>query len=828
MAVFDKEKIRFYLKSYQKNLPEYWNEENYKWKAVEFFQKNWNIESPDFWEMLKLATSKHVNLLGSGMYFPLGMLRDFIEVAQERVRNMFRVLYDEDQDLVERIRYYQNEAEQLRLTDTNRWKNHYQDLRAVSVLLWLRYPDKYYIYKSKEFRKTLELIESDFSHKGGATPEYYVRFLDMMNIIREEISGDVDLTKTLNELVQSTPDAYDDRNLHIATVDFVFYIGKRFENEQSLIDVKIQPRMEGQRKLQIGDMSDNGQITIVDEDRLCYIVKNENHGAVGLRTISKALLDEFVAYIKQHPDANGNEAKAALSGYSDIDKYEYGYNATYVMMAKMVLGYINVIGNSIAIKSHAKPFSGKLQQIYYGAPGTGKSHIINKKICSESVIRTTFHPDSDYSTFVGCYKPTTKTVKMRDLSGQVIEENGVELTEDRIVYEFVDQAFLQAYIQAWKFYDDKNEEIKNQFLVIEEINRGNCAQIFGDLFQLLDRNPYGFSDYPIHADNDMKKQLAKAFKGLNISDENKARINACYNDDKDYVKQVLEGEILLLPNNLYIWATMNTSDQSLFPIDSAFKRRWDWQYMPIAKGRDENGKELNWRIVADTNEYDWWSFLTKINEQIGSTTNSEDKKLGFFFCKAIDGEISAETFVGKVIFYLWNDVFKDFGFDNAIFNDEDGTTLSFDKFYATENGKVIVKKDKVQKFLDNLKVEIASIAIDDESIEDDEEDDTDNAKLTISFSDGVMITGDNSFDTYINAIKKIGVNNIKPVLSQFTYKRLDSPLISSEKYDAIENSNRYSYIEIDGCYIVKGIGKRTIKRNLVALSKLLDLNLQLN
>ena len=346
-----------------------------------------------------------------------------------------------------------------------------------------------------------------------------------------------------------------------------------------------------------------------------------------------------------------------------------------------------------------------LQQIYYGAPGTGKSHIINVQVCNESVIRTTFHPDSDYSTFVGCYKPTTKVVKMRDLAGHVIKENGVELTEDRIVYEFVDQAFLQAYIKAWNFYDAKYEEIKNQFLVIEEINRGNCAQIFGDLFQLLDRNRWGFSDYPIKADNDICKQLAKAFSLLEISQERKDRINACYKGSEDIVQQVLSGEILLLPDNFYIWATMNTSDQSLFPIDSAFKRRWDWQYMPISKGR-ENGKDMNWSIIANDNEYDWWSFLTKINEQIGSTTNSEDKKLGFFFCKAVDGKISADTFVGKVIFYLWNDVFKDFGFDNAIFNDEDGSTLSFDKFYSTENGRVLVRKDKVEKFLKNLGVDV--------------------------------------------------------------------------------------------------------------------------
>ncbi|MBQ8240433.1 MAG: DUF4268 domain-containing protein [Bacteroides sp.] len=461
------------------------------------------------------------------------------------------------------------------------------------------------------------------------------------------------------------------------------------------------------RKLQIGDMSDNGQITIVDEDRLCYIVKSESRGASGLRTISKALLDEYIQYVEKHPHTAGNDARDNLSGLTGIDKYEYGYNSTLVMMAKMVLGYVGMIEGRTSKRTITKHISSNLQQIYYGAPGTGKSHIINEQISNESVIRTTFHPDSDYSTFVGCYKPTTKVVKMRDLAGHVIRENGAELTEDRIVYEFVEQAFLQAYIQAWKFYDKSSKEVKKQFLVIEEINRGNCAQIFGDLFQLLDRNMWGFSDYPIQADNDMRKQLAKAFSELEISQENKDRINACYNCDKDYVKQVLDGKILLLPDNLYIWATMNTSDQSLFPIDSAFKRRWDWQYMPIAKGRDEQGKELNWSIEAEDNRYDWWSFLTKINEQIGSTTNSEDKKLGFFFCKAVNGKISAETFVGKVIFYLWNDVFKDFGFDNTIFNDEDGGTLSFDKFYTTnDKGKVIVRKDKVEKFLMNLGVEL--------------------------------------------------------------------------------------------------------------------------
>ena len=468
-----------------------------------------------------------------------------------------------------------------------------------------------------------------------------------------------------------------------------------------------------------------------------------------------------------------------------------------------------------------------LQQIYYGAPGTGKSHIINQKVSNESVIRTTFHPDSDYSTFVGCYKPTTKCepryTSYGDKAMVIRDEKGNVLTEDRIVYEFVEQAFLQAYIQAWKFYDKSSEEVKKQFLVIEEINRGNCAQIFGDLFQLLDRNMWGFSDYPIQADNDMKKQLAKAFNGLEISQENKDRINACYRCDKDYVQQVLNGEILLLPDNLYIWATMNTSDQSLFPIDSAFKRRWDWQYMPIAKGRD-NGKDLNWSIVAKDNEYDWWSFLTKINEQIGSTTNSEDKKLGFFFCKAVNGKISEETFVGKVIFYLWNDVFKDFGFDSDIFNDEDESTLSFDKFYSMEGGKVVVQKDKVEKFLKNLGVEVASVVeTDEESDEEEDEESFDKKKndfTTYIFNDSASMgkseVGFAIMDKYLTEHPEMSFNQLKQIFPDtLTAGVPNKGLLVANTEDLASYTRYYStkqYKSVDG--IIFRIFKQWTKRNI--------------
>ena len=362
--------------------------------------------------------------------------------------------------------------------------------------------------------------------------------------------------------------------------------------------------------------------------------------------------------------------------------------------------YFSKIEKDPTNASHNSNIEQSLQQIFYGAPGTGKSHIIKEQTKGEDVIRTTFHPDTDYSTFVGTYKPTKEFAPVLAIIGDKAVETGRE--EKRISYEFVCQAFLQAYITAWKkVAEAKGDVPKKQFLVIEEINRGNCAQIFGDLFQLLDRNDFGYSDYPIKADADMQKQLKRLFEGVTITDADS--INAMY-DARDIVKEVLSGEVLLLPNNLYIWATMNTSDQSLFPIDSAFKRRWDWQYMPISEGRDKNGQSKNWKIEADTQMYSWWSFIQKINDEIYDKTNSEDKKLGYYFCKPINGVIRVETFVSKVLFYLWNDVFKDFDNESGIFAEP------YDKFYGTgTRGEVLIAKDKVQTLLDNLHVEVAEI-----------------------------------------------------------------------------------------------------------------------
>ena len=435
----------------------------------------------------------------------------------------------------------------------------------------------------------------------------------------------------------------------------------------------------------------------------------------------------------------------------------------------------NILSNSV---SPAKAIYAKesKQTIFYGSPGTGKSWTVQNDILDgvkdDFIFRTTFHPDTDYSAFVGCYKPlktkvgkTDRVLSAEDLAAiyvrdvvptehlktghieprikfgieyceyfggslgkydinNVLELAGIELAtgclEDRvgmtyvkygvsvglkldtqkntgtITYDFVPQVFTEAYIKAWQ---NPTEQV---YLVIEEINRGNCAQIFGDLFQLLDRKK-GVSEYPVKAETALAEYLSDVLEG-------------------EAAEGIRDGK-LSLPANLNIIATMNTSDQSLFPMDSAFKRRWDWKYIPTTPPADKSRTmELSFKdktttkygttIDAGDYEYDWTEFLEKINEKIQNATHSDDKQLGFWFVKTEEGaeEITISSFVSKVVFYLWNDVFKDMGAkDNNPFTikvDGKNVVMSFNSFFEMNSfGQIVENIGVLHTFLRNVGVE---------------------------------------------------------------------------------------------------------------------------
>lgn len=307
------------------------------------------------------------------------------------------------------------------------------------------------------------------------------------------------------------------------------------------------------------------------------------------------------------------------------------------------------------------------QIIYYGAPGTGKSHKVREIIGEETnlpnVFRTTFHPDTDYASFVGCYKPSMRptTSAEKTLTGK----------DEEIVYTFVPQVFTDAYAYAYKHPSETT------YLVLEEINRGNCAQIFGDLFQLLDRKD-GVSEYKIKADNDLAKYLV-----------------AQLGEESEGIK---DGK-LCLPANLSILATMNTSDQSLFPMDSAFKRRWEWEYVPINYSEDILSGSFD--ITIGEKIYSWVEFIQSVNKHIFDLTQSEDKQMGNFFIKH---SVDESEFKSKVMFYLWYEVLRDETGNNKYFfrqntpDGKDSTPFTFKDLYETD------AQETIQQFMAYLGV----------------------------------------------------------------------------------------------------------------------------
>lgn len=273
-------------------------------------------------------------------------------------------------------------------------------------------------------------------------------------------------------------------------------------------------------------------------------------------------------------------------------------------------------------------------RIIFGAPGTGKSYMLNldaKDLIGDNndtdYERVTFHPDYSYANFVGTYKPVPVTE-----AGKTI-----------ITYDYIPGPFMRVYVNALK--NNKTDSIRPFLLIIEEINRANVAAVFGDVFQLLDRNDDYVSEYPIEATEDMKRYLAKELGG----------------EPDNYSK-------ICLPDNMFIWATMNSADQGVFPVDTAFKRRWDFTYLGIDD--NDNNIQGNYVILGEDKPHkvEWNSLRKAINHFLANEKINEDKQLGPYFiarkiiAPAENNEIDrvnfTRVFKNKVLMYLFEDAAK--------------------------------------------------------------------------------------------------------------------------------------------------------------------------
>lgn len=313
-----------------------------------------------------------------------------------------------------------------------------------------------------------------------------------------------------------------------------------------------------------------------------------------------------------------------------------------------------------------------LQLIYYGAPGTGKSYAVDnleeiRLAPQEQIFRTTFHPEYTYSDFTGQLLPVVKN--------------------DIITYDYQRGVFTNALRQAYK------DNSKPVYLIIEEMSRGNVAAIFGDIFQLLDRNDKNVSRYPIR-----NSLIAKEIPQL---------------DDDD--------ELIMLPANFNILGTVNTSDQNVFVMDTAFKRRFDWKYIPTDPVINEDGSvynrdNVNIIINSDTGDIktSWHIFYMKLNNFITDRRKGlglgEDKQIGQFFIqfsKSMSEDVIQEKFQNKLMQYLWDDV------ESAIY----GNSVRLFKEDITNYSDLYRKlKERVQVFSDAFLIYFKDIKLPDNVI----------------------------------------------------------------------------------------------------------------
>ena len=386
--------------------------------------------------------------------------------------------------------------------------------------------------------------------------------------------------------------------------NFRKWVENQFHNETT----KYSKNSSGNYATFLNSFYDKYEYKIKGKDNL-FDVSNKDDAMLVinyLKPITKKLSETILAY---HSDFRvGRDLyikflieyfKLDLNYYNDINKL-----SNILANKNNLQNTQNINNNKLGANKNIDVLEKQL--IFYGAPGTGKSRELNKraKVFGSNIERVTFHPSFTYGAFVGSFKPYSK--------------------DGKITYKYIAGVFIRLLVKALK------NENENYLLIIEEINRANTAAVFGDMFQLLDRDKNGESEYEISISDELKEHL-----------------------DEESVNN-LKNNKLYLPKNFYIWATMNNADQGVMPLDTAFKRRWDFEYMPLDLTKEDEEQLQGLKL-------EWNKLRKNINKKLLSLGINEDKMLGFYFlnCKALENEDNyLKALQNKVLMYLYEDVLR--------------------------------------------------------------------------------------------------------------------------------------------------------------------------
>lgn len=606
-----------------------WKNENYKWKAVKQFQDNWDVNASDFSEMLSRSLEKTYNLLASANNFPKGMMSEFAKAAPEEVRAMFIALFDESRDVFERMDEFKHQSSVLLEKYGNGAAQHYQYENAISTYLWLRYPDKYYIYKFSEVKTVASELESDYQFRKGAYAENIRNFLNLYDEISAALKEDAELVNLLHSHL--TDDCYPDSELKTLTIDVGFYISRVFL--QKNIDAPTRPSLN-----YAVPSVEEANLPLHDDEKCNYWWLNANPKIWSFSDIAVGETQAYTLY-----NENGNKRRI-FQNFLDakVGDVVIGYESNLVRQ-------IVAIGRVSAEQDGEKLFFEKVETLsspidyavlkecpelenmeYFRNPQgslfkltRSEYEFILDMIREENPIVTASSSDAytkddflnevymteeRYKTLVNVLRNKKniilqgapgvgKTFAARRLAWSMMgekDDSRIEFVQFHQNYSYED--FMMGYKPVEDGFELKygifyrfcqkvaNQPDKEFFFIIDEINRGNMSKIFGELLMLIEKDYRG-------------TKMTLAYNGLPFS----------------------------VPKNLYIIGMMNTADRSLAMIDYALRRRFS--FFEIEPGFDSQGF-ISYQNGLNSETLD--ELISKVKEL--NRKIAADKSLGRGFC----------------------------------------------------------------------------------------------------------------------------------------------------------------------------------------------------
>lgn len=606
-----------------------WKNENYKWKAVKQFQDNWDVNASDFSEMLSRSLEKTYNLLASANNFPKGMMSEFAKAAPEEVRAMFIALFDESRDIFERMDEFKHQSSVLLEKYGNGAAQHYQYENAISTYLWLRYPDKYYIYKFSEVKTVANELESDYQFRKGAYAENIRNFLNLYDEISAALKEDAELVNLLHSHL--TDDCYPDPELKTLTIDVGFYISRVFL--QKNIDAPTRPSLN-----YAVPSVEEANLPLHDDEKCNYWWLNANPKIWSFSDIAVGETQAYTLY-----NENGNKRRI-FQNFLDakVGDVVIGYESNPVRQ-------IVAIGRVSAEQDGEKLFFEKVETLsspidyavlkecpelenmeYFRNPQgslfkltRSEYEFILDMIREENPIVTASSSDAytkddflnevymteeRYETLVNVLRNKKniilqgapgvgKTFAARRLAWSMMgekDDSRIEFVQFHQNYSYedfmmgykpVEDGFELKYGIFYRFCQKAaNQPDKEFFFIIDEINRGNMSKIFGELLMLIEKDYRG-------------TKMTLAYNGLPFS----------------------------VPKNLYIIGMMNTADRSLAMIDYALRRRFS--FFEIEPGFDSQGF-ISYQNGLNSETLD--ELISKVKEL--NRKIAADKSLGRGFC----------------------------------------------------------------------------------------------------------------------------------------------------------------------------------------------------